>query len=141
MVRCLGPVDGYSGHTETICVIDNRSLCSTERLADKLKKKLWRVATCRQDELGVLAYFPMYSWSFTISETQGVSLYFIILAGYWWKESGCPDSRREGITGARGVKGLIISSFKFLWESREIGKWKVTPHLTRVLVFFFLLAS
>ena len=76
-----------------------------------------------------VAYFPMYSWSFTTSDTQGVSLNFIILGGYWWKESGRPGMRCEGI---KGVRGLISQQ-----KNGRLQTYSTSTHVD----CFFLLAS
>ena len=75
----------------------------------------------------------MYSWSFTISETQGLSLYFIILAGYWWEETEWSDlSGWEGIKGAR----VFISM-----SSGNAEQWKFERLLLRSHVYLFFSLS
>lgn len=90
--------------------------------------------------LGVLycllwaAYFPMYNWSFTTSDTQG----FIILAGYWWTESE--------LSWLEMWEGDSITHINVLWERRKMEGFLLLQRLhfltrVRTCVFLFLLAS
>ena len=71
----------------------------------------------------LLAYFPMYSLSLTTSETQGVSLYFIIS----W-----------GVLG-RKMRGVLNSPSHYqrdLWKMEDCST--LTPSHVYPCVFFFL---